>query len=348
MSLRPLRSAPHVWSIALLTAAGCNLTVHPFAGTVIEMTLDNVPVSTPGTHLELWARNGTNDLDRVGGIFDVVDPQTQQTTRLFPIGYVVRPAITMDDPCMINDAGELLVTAAAYEDATIAGVFQTANEQAASARAHIAELTSESDCDGSDPASWPPGTNGLHPAGGYHCGSQPGATGDILGLIAYELVDEHGGVTATPPPLVTCETHGNAAGCISFHADAQTRLAACRAYWANPLAYTPGALQLTAPSHGVLWGVISYVSVPSPSSFTPPGTFSAIRIDSPVGLSGIQELWITTEPKDAVDPLHRGPVLVTGKPTDGGIDAVHIDLQSPPGAKVQAAGSAALLFNLDL
>src|SRR5690242_8406340 len=90
----------------LLLTAGCELSVKPFAGTIIEMTLTGVQSNPRGTHFELWARDQYDSTLRVTGIFDFTDPKGN-TTRLSPAGFVVRPAITMDDPCMINANGDL-------------------------------------------------------------------------------------------------------------------------------------------------------------------------------------------------------------------------------------------------
>jgi hypothetical protein len=313
--------------VVTLPAAGCNIAPRTFAGTVIVMTLTGIQSSPAGSHFELWARNPYNDTVRVGGIYDFTDPKGH-TTRLFPQGFVVRPAITMDDPCMIDGRGNLLVTALAYQDSTVHGVFQSAEEQAQQVRSRIGQLTPPTSCDGS----------GLDPA--YHCGHENAA---LLGAIAYELVDVTGQATsAAPPPLTTCETSNSAPACISFAADAETRLAACSAYWASsPLAYTPNPLQLTAPTHGYLYGNLNFVTA------TPPSVFDAIRIDSNVHLKGIQELWITTELKDTVDPTNRGPVLLGGAPDPGGRRILHFDLTPPFGAAVAVSGTAALEVDLD-
>lgn len=281
------------------------------------MTLNGVPASPAGSHLELWARNRYNDTIRIGGIFDIPDGKGG-VMRQFPQGFVVRPAITMDDPCMIDGQGNLLVTAAAYRDATIDGVFQSAEEQAQGMRTRIGQLTPPGSCDGS----------GLDPA--YHCGH---ASATLLGAIAYELVDAAGQPTSVSPPPPT----------VPFDADPQARLEACHEYWAStPLAYTPNPLQLTAPAHGALYGELTFITA------TPPSVFDAIRIDTQVNLAGTQELWITTEPNDLVDPTKRGPVLLGGSPDPGGRRIVHFDLSPPVGAAIAASGTAALEVDLDV
>lgn len=110
-------------------------------------------------------------------------------------------------------------------------------------------------------------------------------------------------------------------------------------YWAaSPITYTPNPAQLTAPLHGVLLGLVAYNTV------TPPSSYDGIRIDTPVGLKGIKELYLTTETAalDQVTAVPHGPVFLDGEPNRGGRDVVHFDLRGPT-----ASGSAALLTNLD-
>jgi hypothetical protein len=119
---------------------------------------------------------------------------------------------------------------------------------------------------------------------------------------------------------------------------AAERAAACKDYWSDPLAYTANPAQLTAPLHGVLYGFINYNTV------APPAGFDGLRVDTPVNLRGIQELWLTTEsvPPAQVDPAHRGPLFLEGVPGPGGRDVVHFALSGPAGA-----GAAAMYVDLD-
>jgi hypothetical protein len=296
---------------------------------VIEMTLTGATPDPTGKHLELWARDQYDDVVRMSGIFDYTADGAADTTRVFPFGLTIRPAITMDDPCMIDAQGRLLIKAEAYADLDIDGVHQTPEEQAQQVRARIAQLTSTGSCDGSGgPAQ-------------DHCGHQ---SATLLGVVAYELIDDQGAATSvagTPPR--TCETipGGPAPGCIHFDAAPGDRLAACQAYWsASPLAYTPNPLQITAPLHGALYGELSYVTT------TPPSAFSSIRIDSNVKLSGVRELWLTSE-DDAVDPRQRGPIFLDGVPDVGGLQVIHFDLTPPFGSQLAVSGTAVLLDQLD-
>jgi hypothetical protein len=119
---------------------------------------------------------------------------------------------------------------------------------------------------------------------------------------------------------------------------AADRAAACNDYWSDPLAYTANPAQLTAPLHGALLGFINYNTV------APPAGFDGLRVDTPVNLRGVQELWLTTEsvPPAQVDPAHRGPLFLEGVPGSGGRDVLHFGLAGPGGA-----GAAAMYVNLD-
>jgi hypothetical protein len=319
-----VRTLPCLW--LLVASTGCELSTKPFAGTVIEMTLNGASSSPSGQHFELWGRNAYDDVVRISGIFDFPHDDGS-TERLFPYGLAIRPAITMDDPCLIDSDGNLLTKAEAYHDTVIAGVAQSPEEQAQQIRTRIGQLTTPSSCDGSggDPT--------------YHCGHQ---SSTLLGVVPYELVGDDGTTwSVLPPAPATCQTSANAPGCIDYDADPATRLAACRAYWqASPLSYTPNPVQITAPLHGLFYGELSYVTT------SPPSAFNGFRIDSNVGLAGIAELWLTVEPDD-VDVRHRGPLYLDGTPDAGGRQVVHFDLVPPFGSTQAVSGTAALLVGLD-
>jgi hypothetical protein len=143
-----------------------------------------------------------------------------------------------------------------------------------------------------------------------HCGRQ---ANDLLGFLSW---------SPQPPAL-------------PWDATPADRLAICSQYWANPLSYTPNPSQLTAPIHGPIWGYVNYVTT------APPTTFDGVRLDIPVELVGIRELFFTVEGA-TVDPLRRGPVWLQGFPTLGGQGVVTFVLQGPT-----ASGHAALHVGLD-
>ena len=84
--------------LPLAASVGCDaLTVRSFAGTVMQLTISGVTAqSIPANqHLELWARTQYDDIVRVSGYYDFADGKT--TT-----GLMIRQAISLDDPCMID------------------------------------------------------------------------------------------------------------------------------------------------------------------------------------------------------------------------------------------------------
>lgn len=284
--------------LPLAASLGCDaLTVRSFAGTVMQLTLSGVTEQTipAGKHLELWARTQYDDIVRVDGYTNLGTGRTAY-------GLMLRQAISLKDPCMIdgyyfqnekNDPtkGNLLTSAAAYPSAvTQNGVTQTPEEQAQQVIDRIHQLT-----------------------------DAPGAIAPLIAVLPYD---------PNVPPAVP---------------DAATpmdRRAACDAYVAaSDLTYIPNPFQVTAPLHGFVYGFVKYTSL------TPPANYDGYRIDSPLNLKGVQEIFFTVE-GDTVDPKNRGPLFLTSQRTQGGIDVVHFDLihADPMGT---ASGTAALLVDLD-
>jgi hypothetical protein len=289
MSLHQFRFARRLFGISLapLLLSGCNdVTVRGFAGAVIELDLEGVPATAPGEHLEVWARDRYDDVVRISVLYDAA-------AGLASYGLDVRSAIDAGDPCMIDERGQLLTTAAAYAPASGAGITQTADEQAAQVRNRIAQLTA------------PPA--GIEPTS----------------LLAVVPADD---------PATVARPDRDADPAVR----AATRLADCRAYWAaSAFAYTANPAQVTAPIHSVAYGFIAY------STLTPPASYSGVRLDTPVALVGIRELWLTTEGSQ-VDPLNRGPILLDGTPDAGGRGVVHFTLVSQ---RSGIAGSAAVVVD---
>jgi hypothetical protein len=123
-------------SVVLLTSAGCDaLTVHSFAGSVLQMTLEGAKITPPGTHLEIWARDQYNDIIRLAPFYD-------ESVNATTPGLMIRQAISVNDPCMTDDRGNLLITAAAYPTSiSYAGVTQTPEQQAQQRVLRIQQLT---------------------------------------------------------------------------------------------------------------------------------------------------------------------------------------------------------------
>ncbi len=275
--------------VPLLGSLGCDLTVHPFSGTIIQMSIQGVTKEPPpDTHLELWARSQYDDIIRVDGNND-----TPSGAVFVRQGFTIRKAITMGDPCMIDGQGNLLVTPAAYPGTTVIdGIPQTPQQQAQQVQNRIKQLTSTTECD----------PDGI-------CGGQ---TAQLLAVIPFD--------PATPPH--TC-ANGETTGCMPWNLAAADRLAACQAWWnASPLTYTPNPAQITNPAHGTVYGFIAFQTNPPNGPYA---NYDGIRIDSPTNLRGLRELFITTEPAN-VDPNKRGPLMLDGFPTQGGRDVVYFNL----------------------
>jgi len=282
--------------LPLAASAGCDaLTVRSFAGTVMQLTLEGVTAQTipAGKHLELWARTQYDDIVRVPGYYDL-------GKGLSAPGLMIRQAISLKDPCMIdgyyfpdNPNGNLLTSAAAYPT-TIGsgGVTQTPDEQAQQVVDRINQLT----------------TNPSIASGG-----------PLLAILPYD---------PNVPPT------------IPDSASSADRRTACNAYHdAAPNTYIPNPYQITAPLHGFVYGFVKFLSV------SPPSDYDGYRIDTPLNLKGVQEIFFTIE-GDTVDPMNRGPLFLISKRTQGGLDVVHFDLvhADPNGT---ASGTAVLEVDLD-
>lgn len=282
--------------LPLVASAGCDaLTVRSFAGTVMQFTLTGVTAQTlpAGQHLELWARTQYDDIVRVPGYTDLTNGVTAN-------GIMIRQAISLKDPCMIdgyyfpnNPNGNLLTSPAAYASAiNNGGVTQTPEQQAQQVIDRITQLT----------------TNTTIASGG-----------PLLAVLPYD--------PKVPPTLPDTTSSAD-------------RRAACDAYTGDdPLAYVPNPYQLTAPLKGTVYGFPKFLSV------TPPSDYDGFRIDTPLNLKGVREIFFTVE-NDNVDPANRGPLFLISKLSQGGIDIVHFDLVGAD-PTITASGTAALEVDLD-
>src|SRR5689334_14978540 len=118
-----LRSLAWISVVPLLGSFGCDISATTFSGTSIIMTMQDVSESLPGQHLELWARTRFDDIVRIDGINDIEVPDTAnpgktKTLHSFP-GFALRKAVSMGDPCLIDDKGNLLTSASAYPTAVV-------------------------------------------------------------------------------------------------------------------------------------------------------------------------------------------------------------------------------------
>jgi hypothetical protein len=277
--------------LPLAASLGCDaLSVRSFAGTVMQFTFDGVTAQSiaANQHLEMWVRTQYDDIVRVDGYTNLATGATAN-------GIMIRQAISMKDPCMIdgyyfpkNAGGNLLVTPAAFATSvSTGGVTQTPAQQAQQVVDRITQLTDD------------------------------GLAGPLLAVLPYD--------PNVPPSIPDTATSAE-------------RRTACDAYEAaSDVTYIPNPYQITAPLHGTVYGFVKFVSQ------TPPADYDGFRIDTPLNLKGVQELFFTVE-GPTVDPKNRGPLFLTSQKTQGGVDVVHFDLTAPTGA---ASGTAALLVDLD-
>jgi hypothetical protein len=248
----------------------------------LQMTLEGAQVTPRGTHLEIWARDQYNDIIRLQPFYD-------ESVNAITPGLMIRQAISPTDPCMTDDKGNLLTTAAAYPTTiSYSGVTQTPAQQAQQRVLRIDQL---------------------NPKGGA----------PLLAVLPW---DEHVEPTVDP------------------NAAAADRKAACDAYRnvQPPTTYIPNPDQITAPLHGTVYGFVGFTTI------QPPTNYDGIRLDTPVNLKGVQEIFLTTE-GTTVDPNNRGPLYVTSKVVPGGRDILQFQLiaAQPDGP----SGALAVYTNLD-
>jgi hypothetical protein len=268
-------------SFALLASAGCDaLTVHSFAGSVLQMTLEGAKPTAAGQHLEIWARDQNDDIIRLKPFYDESSYATAP-------GLIIRQAISVNDPCMTDDKGNLLTTAAAYPTSvSFGGVPQTPQQQAEQRIFRIGQLN-------------------------------PTGQAPLLAVLPWDDA-----VEPTVDP----------------NASATTRKAACDTYRSSPTTYIPNPDQITAPLHGTVYGFVLF------QTLVPPTNYNGIRLDTPTGLKGLQEVFLTVESAN-VDPKHRGPLYVTSKLVPGGRDVLQFQLS--PASADGPSGSLAVYTTLD-
>jgi hypothetical protein len=272
--------------VPLAASLGCDaLNVRSFSGAIMQFTIEGAkPVDStqaPNKHLEVWARDQYNDIIRINPFYDENNYKTAY-------GLMIRQAISENDPCIIDDLGNLLTTAAAYPTSvTAGGVTQTPEEQAQAVLRRIRQL---------------------NPQG------QPA----LLAIIPWD---------STPPPTV------------AGTASPADRKAACEAYAAaGDNTYIPNPYQVTAPKHGAVYGFAAFTSL------QPPTSYDGFRLDVPVGLKGLQEIFVTLE-GDTVDPNNRGQIFWTSTQVQGGRDVLQFVLS--PAAPDGPSGAVAVYVNLD-
>lgn len=303
-----------------LLGTGCDISAKPFAGTIIQMRIGGAQPTGPNDHYEIWARDQYNDILRVNGKYDLP---------IIPKGFH-NPDCTADGHC--TRFGIMFRTAVSMGDPCMidgdGNLLVTAAAYKQTTVNNVPQTPEEQAAQIRARIAQLTTKNNCDGATPAHCGSAPT---NLVAVLPYD---------ATPEPT------------IPWDAPAKMRKDMCQAYWdASPYSYTPNPSQLTFPLHGTVYGALNFTTTPP----LPPTNYDGFRIDSPLGLKGIQELFLTHETVDAadmaagrtdgVDPENRGPVFLQGTPDVGGIDVVHFDL-SPP-VPNGTSGAAALYVDLD-
>ena len=310
--------------VGLIASAGCDrLSVSPFGGAKIQLTLTGGKPTPAGEHLELWARDGEHDIVRLlaGPAADAcLGAQTPCTNAAgyAPTlsAYVIAAAVDFNDPCMIDGAGNLLWKPGAQVGPSDA----ERTLQAKSVETRIHQLT------------------------------------DLQPIPLYAFTSYDDGAAARPVRATDAAACAKLASapCIADAAVAADRLTACQAFWrASPFAYTGNPLQLTKPVHGQLFGMLDFVSL------APAQSLGGILIITDFALRDLRELWITeaTGKVAALDPnaidckttpdTCRGALLVQGDAGTPERGIFRFDLASPPPATLSGTASVLTRLNED-
>ena len=221
--------APRVWVVCLVVAAvGCDhFAASDFSGSRVQLTVSGAGPTPAGSHLELWARDGAHDIVRLlaGSAPDHCDDGAATCT-FWPTlsAYTIVGAVDLGDPCMIDDAGNLLWSPAAQPGPSDGD--KALQAKAVEKRVH--ELTD------------------LQPR-------------PLLAMASFD--DAAAAHPVRAPDRAGCDELKPRA-CIPDDATAATRLSQCLAFWqASPFAYTGNPLQLTRPVHGTLFGMLDFTSL---------------------------------------------------------------------------------------
>jgi hypothetical protein len=117
------------------------------------------------------------------------------------------------------------------------------------------------------------------------------------------------------------------------------RKAICDGFRGSPLFYVPNPLQITAPLHGAVYGFADFTTL------QPPTNYNGFRLDTPVSLKGLQEIFLTVE-GDNVDPNKRGPLYLASTRVQGGVGVLQFTLINPADQN-GASGAVAVYTDLD-
>ena len=302
------RTMARLFLVSLLFGAGCDISARTRAGAILVMSMQGVDELPAGQHLELWASLSTNDTVRIDSIYDTSgpDPANPGKQKAFHSFY----GLTLRRAITMADPCMIDSTGnLLITAAAYPPEGQTINgvfQSAEELAAQTRARIAQLVTDRVCDDATPP-----------HCGHQ------FKNLIAVLPFDP------TPVPV------------IQSNAPAAERLAACQQYWnASPISYTPNPIQINAPIHGTAFGFVDFITQ------TPATAYDQVRLDTPLRLNDIQQLWMTVE-GDTVDPKNQGPVFLSGRPDEGGRDIVHIDLSPPFGSTNSAAAQVALNVSLD-
>ena len=316
-------------------AAGCDrLTVSNVTGARVLLTISGPPEqlrTVDGEHLELWAREADGSIlrllsGRAAGICETDRSCLTKNGYAKTLhGYAMVPAVSLAEPCMIDEQGYLLYEPGARLYVADEEAKLTDADRQKRAEAVLARIRAITDRAASPMVAFV-------------------SYGDVAGKRPqFDLQDK---------PCGSCSGHGDYA-CVDglCKARPEVRKSQCLEFFRqNPFAYVGNPLQLTAPRNGVFFGTADY------TSFQPPQVIGGMNLQSAFGLRNLRELWVT-QTKARLDALEiqevdckakpdkcRGRVVLQGSVEGDDRGIFHVDLRSPlPGV----SGHASVYTRLD-
>jgi hypothetical protein len=348
-------------------AAGCKdlEPVADYGGSKIYVTMSGAKPTPVGAHLELWARNGDQEIIRLQPDTGVDD---QGRTKQGTLAYTIVPAVDINDPCMVDTGNdhdgtyeliwkpgsqpgpsdaEKIVQAKAVEDR----IHQLTDLQPTPLYALVAyddlAYSIPSVCAGAQKVAMDPTAK---PADKVPIACTTNADCKVGFCGKPCLPDEScQSVCVKRKEYCNCIWSVGPCGTDWSKNSVPAYVGNCPNVNAQSQIYTGDPRQLTNPIHGQFYAAVDFLSV-KPSQIS-----GGMKIESPFAIRDVRELWFTQTKatigkldQDQIDcaaspSTCRGPIYLQGAVDVFGRDVVHFDLTSPDHS---VSGTAAVYTQL--
>ena len=275
--------------LVVVALASCDLVVTDFGGSKVYVTMSGAHPTPVGSHLELWARNGADEIIRMQP-----DPSS---------AYTIVPAVDITDPCMVDtgadhDGSYELI----WKPAAQPGPSDTDKvAQALAVEDRIHELTDlqptpmyalvpyddlsytlPSVCAASqkvakDPLAKPPDRVPVNCTTNDDC---------AVGFCGKPCLPTESCQSVCVKRREYCNCLWNVGTCNTDWSKTPVP-APCPSSASSSQIYTGDPRQLTKPIHGTFYGAVDFLSV-KPSQIS-----GGMTIETPFAIRDVQELWWT-------------------------------------------------------